>query len=567
MNSSLSFGRYIKRTVSNNGIAKSSTSSSSSSFSSIELENARFPHPPPSLDSLAPGWSSDEQVYAASTGTVAPARRIFCNRTLNLAKIKSVGFDMDYTLAQYRPESFELLVYRETLKKLCEAFGYPLEVLQLEFDWRFMVRGLTIDKKRGNILKMDRHKYVKVAYHGFKQLSREERRSTYTETEQREAFDEPDYALIDTLFSLAEAHLFAQLVDMKDAEPDIMPEGKTYADLYKDVRRSVDLVHRDGSLKQAVAKNPEAFIHTDEGLPEIFQMIRKSGKKVFIVTNSLWDYTNVVMNYLLSGKIGVDKDLEWMNYFDLVVTGSAKPGFFFDTSRQMFEVDADSGMLMNTDNGAPLVPIGHDAPSIPAMPVVKELDSNGRAPVYQGGNYRILHQLLGVQSGSEIMYVGDHIYGDIVRSKKSLGWRTMLVVPELEHELENLQSQKTIPTMLRAMREKRDGLDDQIQRLEWQMKHMKEQLSSSCSLTSELERLRSERNSLREEHSALLKRYHESFHSVWGQLMKTGHQNSRFAGQVERFACLYTSHVSNMRGYSPVRCFRSREDGLPHDFT
>ena len=29
-----------------------------------------------------------------------------------------------------------------------------------------MMRGLTIDKKRGNILKIDRHKYVKLAYHG-----------------------------------------------------------------------------------------------------------------------------------------------------------------------------------------------------------------------------------------------------------------------------------------------------------------------------------------------------------------------------------------------------------------
>jgi 5' nucleotidase family len=38
--------------------------------------------------------------------------------------------------------------------------------------------------------------------------------------------------------------------------------------------------------------------------------------------------------------------------------------------------------------------------------------------------------------GLQVLYVGDHIYGDILRSKKTLGWRTMLVVPELESELE-----------------------------------------------------------------------------------------------------------------------------------
>ena len=43
-----------------------------------------------------------------------------------------------------------------------------------------MQRGLTIDKKRGNILKVDRHKYVKLAFHGFQPLSREERVATYS---------------------------------------------------------------------------------------------------------------------------------------------------------------------------------------------------------------------------------------------------------------------------------------------------------------------------------------------------------------------------------------------------
>jgi hypothetical protein len=28
-------------------------------------------------------------------------------------------------------------------------------------------------------------------------------------------------------------------------------------------------------------------------------MYKKSGRKLFLATNSLWDYTNVVMNYLI----------------------------------------------------------------------------------------------------------------------------------------------------------------------------------------------------------------------------------------------------------------------------
>ncbi len=46
-----------------------------------------------------------------------------------------------------------------------------------------MVRGLVIDKKRGNMLKIDRHKYVKLAYHGFKRMSRDQRRDIYSNNE------------------------------------------------------------------------------------------------------------------------------------------------------------------------------------------------------------------------------------------------------------------------------------------------------------------------------------------------------------------------------------------------
>jgi hypothetical protein len=74
------------------------------------------------------------------------------------------------------------------------------------------------------IIQMDRHKYVKVAYHGFKELSKEEKLATYGNTLVRDAFDEPDYALIDTLFSLAEAYLFAQLVDFHDSNLGKVPE-------------------------------------------------------------------------------------------------------------------------------------------------------------------------------------------------------------------------------------------------------------------------------------------------------------------------------------------------------
>lgn len=42
--------------------------------------------------------------------------------------------------------------------------------------------------------------------------------------------------------------------------------------------------------------------------------------------------------------------------------------------------------------------------------------------------------LLGAK-GKDIVYIGDHIFGDILKSKKRQGWRTFLVIPELAQEL------------------------------------------------------------------------------------------------------------------------------------
>jgi hypothetical protein len=59
--------------------------------------------------------------------------------------------------------------------------------------------------------------------------------------------------------------------------------------------------------------------------------------------------------------------------------------------------------------------------------------------------------------------------------------------------------------------------------------------------------------------------HHESYHRVWGQLLKTGHQNSWFAHQAERFACTYTSHVSNLAFFSPDKSYVARMDGMAHE--
>lgn len=176
------------------------------------------------------------------------------------------------------------------LTPVCPSSFPSQEILDFKFDAHYMVRGLIVDKARGNILKLDRHKYVKLASHGFSELPREERLRAYGD--RVDVFEEPAFAMVDTLFSLGETYLFAQLVEHMDAQPGLYG-GKTYAAVYAELRGAVDLCHRDGSLKRAVAADPARYIHRDPSLVPLLELLRAAGKQVFLCTNSLWDYTNV----------------------------------------------------------------------------------------------------------------------------------------------------------------------------------------------------------------------------------------------------------------------------------
>jgi len=231
-----------------------------------------------------------------------------------------------------------------------------------------------------------------------------------------------------------------------------------------------------------------------------------------------------------------------------------KPSFFHDDNRAgLFEVEPDSGKLLNADIqiGSPRSSRQH------AMPVHK---------VYQGGNVGHLHRLLSIASSSQILYVGDHIYGDILRSKKVLGWRTMLVIPELEHEVKLLSESKSTRKELRHLRMERDSIEDRIHHLEWSLKFDDLTENQKEKLFSEHVNLLQQREHARRLHQEAQRQHHQKFHKVWGQLMKTGYQNSRFAHQVERFACLYSSQVTNFGLYSPNKYYRPSEDYMPHEF-
>jgi HAD superfamily 5'-nucleotidase-like hydrolase len=192
-------------------------------------------------------------------------RRIFTNRDLNLEKIGMVGFDMDYTLAIYRQDALEDVSLEKTIDKLIKR-GHPEHLRVAESDPQFAIRGLTVDKRLGNVIKMDRHGYVGRAFHGKHKLSSERRKEVYRS--QRLGQEHERFAPVDTLFALPEVTLFAEVVDLLDHEPEVWHGDRpTYAEAWKDVRESIDASHQDGSIKDGIKETPHKYIERDPDLP------------------------------------------------------------------------------------------------------------------------------------------------------------------------------------------------------------------------------------------------------------------------------------------------------------
>jgi HAD superfamily 5'-nucleotidase-like hydrolase len=467
------------------------------------------------------------------------ARRIFCNRNLRMTGIAWVGFDMDYTLAIYDQPEMDRLSIEATQKKLVWR-GYPEFVAQVPVSIDFPVRGLLIDKRFGHVLKMDRYKVASKGYHGTRLLTRDELRELYQSKKLRPAT--PRYHWIDTLYALSEVALYTALVDAFEQRGLSIDYGK----LFSDIRESIDEAHRDGTILDAVLGDLPRFIRKDPDLAPTLHKLRSAGKKLFLLTNSRWPYTDRMMQHLLGG--AMSEYPSWRNFFDIVVCAATKPAFFTE-KRPLMEREGEK-----------------------VRPASFPLE---RGRIYEGGNLGDLERALAV-SGDEVLYVGDHIYGDILRSKKDSAWRTAMIIQELETEVAAYEDCKEDIGHTVDLEDQRDRLEDELRFYQARFKELgsKKNGNGNGHAASEAERIRVKRaverirglmRQVDAEQTAIETRTDQRFHPYWGSLLKEGNEQSSFGAQVEEYACLYTSRVSNFLMYSPQQHYRSPRDVMAHE--
>ena len=75
--------------------------------------------------------------------------------------------------------------------------------------------------------------------------------------------------------------------------------------------------------------------------------------------------------------------------------------------------------------------------------------------------------MLDIEAGEEILYVGDHLYADVLRSKRALGWRSCFIMPELPEEMRIFEKQLGLRKAimeLRNLRQEFSQLSDMLTR-------------------------------------------------------------------------------------------------------
>ncbi|PSN50671.1 Cytosolic purine 5'-nucleotidase [Blattella germanica] len=361
--------------------------------------------------------------------------RIFVNRSLHLENIKFYGFDMDYTLAEYKSPQYERLGFNLVKERLV-SLGYPQEILEFEYDPSFPVSSQVYELYPNKFLQLDESRVY----------------------------------VLNTLFNLPETYLLACLIDFFTNSP---------------------------------------------------QYTRESGAKVFLLTNSDYCFTDKIMTYLFDFPHGArpeEPHRDWKTYFDTIVVDARKP-LFFGEGTILRQVDTSTGALKIGTHMGPLQ----------------------KGQVYSGGSCDVFTELIGAK-GKDVLYIGDHIFGDILKSKKIRGWRTFLIVPELVQEL-HVWTDKC-------------QLFAELQSLDIMLGEMYKNLDSSTKEKPDISKLRT---SIRDVTHKM-----DLAYGMMGSLFRSGSRQTFFSSQVVRYADLYAATFLNLIYYPFSYMFRAPAMLIPH---
>ncbi|XP_051545231.1 5'-nucleotidase domain-containing protein 3-like [Myxocyprinus asiaticus] len=442
---------------------------------------------------------------------------IFSNNEMSLQDIEIYGFDYDYTLAFYSSH-LHTLIFSIARDILIQEHRYPEGLREYEYIPNFVIRGLHYDVQKALLMKIDAFHYIQLGtvYRGLNPVPDKEVIAMY------EGSHVPLEIMSDFYGKSSHGHTMKQFMDifslpemtlLSCVNDYFMKHNIDYepVHLYKDVKEAIGDVHVKGIMYRAVEADIEKYICYAEQTHAVLQKLAKNGKKMFLITNSPFDFVDRGMNYI------VGKD--WRDLFDVVIVQADKPGFFNDR-RKPFRRVTDRGVLL--------------------WDRIHHLE---KGHIYKQGNLYEFLRLTGWR-GSKVLYFGDHIYSDLADLTLKHGWRTGAIIPELRKEIKIMNTEEYVHTMtwLQAL----TGLLEQMQ-------VHRDPVSQTV-----IQQWINEREDMR-------LRTKDIFNAQFGSLFRTYHNPTYFSRRLSRFADIYMPSLSCLLNYDFQHTFYPRRTPLQHE--
>ncbi|XP_078270161.1 5'-nucleotidase domain-containing protein 2-like [Rhinoraja longicauda] len=440
---------------------------------------------------------------------------IYANNEVKLGNIEIYGFDYDYTLAQYS-SSLHTMIFNTAREILVDQYKYPERIKEYEYQPNFAIRGLHYDVRKGYLMKIDAFHYVQLGtvYRGLSPVPDEEVFQMYEGTQHVPLHHMSDFygkgptmkQFMD-IFSLPEMALLSCVNDYfinHNIEYDPVH-------LFKDVSDAISTVHIKGMMYKWIENDLENCILRGDETYAVLNRLVNNGKKLFLITNSPFNFVDKGMKYMVGD--------DWRDLFDLIIVQADKPSFFTDKCKPFRRLD-DTGTLQ-----------------------WDKITTLEKGKMYKQGNLFDFLRLTGWR-GSKVLYFGDHLYSDLADLMLRHGWRTGAIVPELETEIGIINTEQFTHglTWLQAL----TGLLEQLQVY---------QDEDSVQVLHEWLKERQELMSLTK----------NLFNPQFGSIFRTHHNPTYFSRRLCRFSDIYMASISCLLNYDTTYTFYPRRTPLQHE--
>jgi HAD superfamily 5'-nucleotidase-like hydrolase len=453
---------------------------------------------------------------------------VYANSYVDLGRIDTVGFDYDYTLVTYTT-ALQELIYDMALIRLVRDKQYPSEMLEkgiMEFDPKFSIRGLAVDRENAWICHLSYTHKVAVAFDGREKVSRDELMKEYS----GKRFLSPSVRKkrlkpLNDLFSMAECCLISDTVEfLKNTGIPFCRKS-----VVNDVLHVIGQTHISGDFHRMVAEMPEKYFEPNPYIRDVTETMKKAGKRLILASNSPFWYVDAGMK-LFFGE-------NWRDLWDAVIVSAGKPIFYTEDARPFREVSTTTGRVkfkqVTTIEPGEVYTEGCLKELTKCLPWTKpsiSSEDDDSITESSGG---------GFLSSPNVLYIGDSMFADLVDAKREFGWTTATIAPEVGYEMElqsqtpYILSQQTIDTLLNSLRLIQNELGTSMR------------TESDLEVLNKLERLVS---AWRDEQTKLLG-------NPFGSIFRARYQPSLFSHSLRRYCDLYMSNVSCLRHYSPQHRF------------